>query len=216
MKKILTILLLTLCTIISYSQKVDEVIDKKIYKSYFCNEYKVPLYVTYKLYHCPVNSECDRKNMHFKNDLNIPAATPADYKGSKYDEGHMADAGDFSVKGHCDVEETTFRFYNALPQTHNLNAGIWKSLESTVRKESETDSLFVICGGIFTDTKTLNNTPNGVRIPTKCWKVVKDLQTGKYTHISVFTNDQQNSLEMKLQSIAELENLLGYKLIINL
>jgi len=224
MKKILTTLLLLLVFGFISAQKVDTIIKVKfngqlIYTSYFCKAYKVPLYVSYKLYNCPQGSEVSRKGLTFKNDIKgLKTATPKDYSGSKYDEGHMADAADFSTKSDSgEREKLTFRFYNALPQTHNLNGGIWKSLETTVRKESATDSLLVICGGIFKTNTTLNNIPNGVVIPTYCWKVVKDLKTGKYIHISVFTNLQEGSTEQKLNTIDELKKMIlsgptGYKI----
>jgi endonuclease G len=64
--------------------------------------------------------------MSFGNDMpSITTATSRDYAGSGYDKGHMAAALDFASD--CEKEEMTFVYYNALPQTPNLNRGVWKS-----------------------------------------------------------------------------------------
>lgn len=193
---------------IKSTTKVDTIINTGIYKSYFNLILKEPLYVTYKLY--KGGGECDRAGFHFRNDTKIQMATSGDYglakmvnSGIGYDMGHLANSEDFA--NDCIKDEKTFRFYNCLPQTPNLNRGCWKKWETTVRNESQLDSLLIICGGIFKDKKMGN-----IYVPDLCWKVVKSLSKNTITHVLLFTNT--NTATVKELSLADLEKLLNYKI----
>ena len=147
MKKIISLLITIFVSIISFSQGIDTVINTGFYKSYFDIDIKEPVYLAYKVYKGGGN--CSRAGFKFKNDTKIPMATDKDYAGSGFDMGHLANAADFAFD--CVKDEKTFRFYNCLPQYPNLNRGIWKKWETQIRQESQTDSLLVICGGVFSN-----------------------------------------------------------------
>ena len=145
------------------------VVDKGIYKANFSNTFHEPSYVSYILYKGGGN--CNRKNFRFKNDdSRLLCATDNDYKGSSYDKGHLANAEDFAFD--CDKDELTFRYYNCLPQTVNLNRGIWKSKETQIREWSQSDKLYIICGGFFGNKKIGN-----IAVPSYCWKVVQSVSS---------------------------------------
>lgn len=200
---ILTIIM-CLSFLSGFSQtKHDTIIDAKVYKSYFCKAIKQPLFVTYTLY--KGGGDCDRSRFRFKNDTKIPMATQKDYAASGYDQGHLVNAEDFAYD--CVADEKTFRFYNCLPQTPNLNRGIWKKWETEIRKESQLEPLYIICGGQFDKKKTIGN---GVWVPTHCWKVVQSVKTKKIKHVLYFEND--NDAAYKELKLAELEAILGYKI----
>ena len=187
----------------STQTKYDTIIDAKSYKSYFCYNIKQPLFVTYTLY--KGGGDCDRSKFRFKNDTKIKTATQKDYAASGFDQGHLANTEDFAFD--CILTERTFRFYNCLPQTPNLNRGIWKKWESEIRKESQLDSLYIVCGGQFDKKKTIGNE---VWVPTHCWKVVQSVSTKKIKHVLYFENDSSAKyVELKL---SELEAILGYKI----
>ena len=205
MKTKLTIFLLLLIGSI-FAQKIDTVINAGPYKSYFNYALREPVYVSYILYHG--GGDCDRSAFHFKNDTKLTTACPKDYKGSGYDEGHMANAEDFAYD--CTTEEKTFRFYNALPQSTSLNRGIWKHWETLIRKESQTDSLYIVCGGVFSTDKKIGD----AAVPSFCWKLVKDLKTGKILHALYFTNNTITNTVQELD-LQELELLLKYKVPMN-
>ena len=177
MKKLLLILF-SVCAIMAQAQSIDTVIDKGIYQSYFNKELKQPVMVAYKLYHA--GGECSRAGDRFKNDAPIETATQHDYDHSGYDEGHLADSKDFAYD--CAAQEATFRFYNCVPQTPNLNRGIWKHWESIVRDESNHDSLLVIAGG--SDFAKIGQ----LEVPAHCWKVVRQLINGLIVHVLYCTN----------------------------
>jgi endonuclease G len=149
-------------------------------------------------------AQCSRKSFKFKNDLNIRLVGDAEYKGLGYDKGHLANAEDFAYD--CVLDEETFRYYNYLPQTPNLNRGIWKVWETKIRNESQQDSLLVICGGVWED-----RTKGNLQVPVLCWKVIKNLRTHQIEHVLIFTNESSGST-VKEERLDELEKMLNLKL----
>src|SRR6476646_7794042 len=99
------------------------VITTPILESHFFRKTKVPLYVKYHLF--KGGGDCDRGSQGFRNDQpGIETATDQDYAKSGFDQGHLANAEDFAFN--CAKQKMSFVFYNALPQTPNLNRGVWK------------------------------------------------------------------------------------------
>jgi endonuclease G len=182
MRYIFTILLF-IGTILSYGQdtlRYDTLITNKAYKSYYSKKYEAPVAVSYLLYHGGGN--CSRETYDFKNDIKgLKTAYNSDYRSSGYDKGHMANAEDFAYD--CELDEMTFRFYNCVPQTPELNRGPWKQFETVIRTLSQTDSLIVMCYNEFGNTKIKN-----VYVPTKCYKFVYDLKTKKMVFAFYYTN----------------------------
>ena len=198
--------LLFLFLVVSLSvkaQKEDTIIVTNAYTSHYSYSLHNPLYVVYKLY--KGGGDCSRKAFHFKTDGLPYSANPADYKGSGYDEGHLADAKDFAFD--CEKEEETFRFYNCVPQTPRLNRGIWKHFETVIRAESQNDSLLIICGSLF-GTKTIGL--DNVAIPDWCWKIVISLTTKQILYCFICPNDDSDSFENV--TLADLKKKLGYVL----
>lgn len=163
----------------------DTIIHKKAYDSYYNESDLCPVIVTFKIY--KAGGDCSRDGDIFKNDIpNLKTATPKDYSHSGYDQGHMADSKDFAYD--CDLQESTFRFYNCVPQTAALNRSNWKHYETQIRKMSRTDSLLVICYNHFSGKKL-----NGrVSIPDTCYKLVYSLSMRKLVFSIGITNDVDN------------------------
>jgi len=207
MKKLIltTTLLIALCIIALAQIKPDTTINNGTYTSYFSYKFKEPLCVSYILY--KGGGDCSRDGFHFKNDTKITfMARDNDYDKSGYDKGHLANAEDFA--NNCIKDESTFRFYNCLPQTPNLNRGVWKKWETGIRVESQTDSLLIICGGIFTSGKTIGDK---VAVPDYCFKIVQSLKTKKILWTLLFTNKEKDSA-MEFKTLEELEKFSQYKL----
>ena len=202
MKKIFIALFLMSSFFVS-AQSVDTIIKNSVYKSYYSFKYKNPLYVKYKLY--KGGGDCNRSQFAFKVDDIKNTATIHDYANSGYDKGHMANAEDFAYD--CVKMGLTFKFYNCIPQTPKLNRGIWKSYESKARKLSQTDSLEIICGGIYEDRHLPNS---DVTLPTYCWKIIKSLSTGKIIYALLFTNEMEEN-SVKNMPVEELQKKIGYK-----
>ena len=177
------------------------VIKTPILESHFYRTTKEPLYVKYLLY--KGGGDCDRGSQKFRNDRpEILTATEKDYAKSGYDQGHLANAEDFASD--CAKQKLTFVFYNALPQTPNLNRGVWKRYETSIRKWSQSDRLVVICGGYrFRKVGQLY-------VPTNCFKVVQNQATGKILFCGTFTNTNKATETDLTEPV--LEKTLGYRL----
>jgi DNA/RNA endonuclease G (NUC1) len=221
MKRILFLLLISLSSF-AFSQKVDTVITTSIYKSYISYSTKTPLFVAYKLYHGGGSCDRNKQGFAFKCDGINPNKIMNDdnYQHSGYDKGHMANSEDFA--GNCVFDELTFRYYNALPQTPNCNRGPWKSLETELRKESQSDSLLIVCGGWSFAKKEITyvnpkdkDKPNAkvyhgsIIAPEYCFKIVKNLRNGNIK-CYIFTNDD-NSVMTQL-TYEEFLNKVPYEL----
>lgn len=169
----------------------NEVINKGIYKSYYSREIQGPSFVIYKLYKGGGN--CSRKDDRFKSQQGLPHFN---YKKSGYDIGHLANAEDFAYDSY--KEKLTFNYINAIPQTPHLNRGTWKHWEDIVRKESQSDSLLIMCGG---------SEYNNKNIPQHCFKLVYSLTTGKLLNHLFFNNDnvENDTIPMNTSFIKEYD-----------
>ena len=154
MKKFLysiAVILLSLL-FVSSSQIQDQVVLKHTnYTSLFSKSKKYPVmvewWVTKAMVSCP--TPLKRKD-NFKPDPLLPEHTniAKDYVGSGYDRGHMMPAADNLCQTQL-IQDESFYFSNMSAQTHRLNAGDWKSLETFTREESSLkDSIHVWAGNV--------------------------------------------------------------------
>ncbi len=73
----------------------------------------------------------------------------------------------------------TFSLANMMPQTAQLNRGIWKGVESAVRHLAEREGEFdVVTGPAFHGDQLSSIRPDGVLVPTSTWKAVYDPRAG--------------------------------------
>ena len=69
----------------------------------------------------------------FKKDNEIAASPNAtDYKGTRYDRGHMAPNHAIVSRYGESAQKKTFLMTNIAPQTPNLNQGVWRELEHRI------------------------------------------------------------------------------------
>jgi endonuclease G, mitochondrial len=98
------------------------------------------------------DEELDRLD-NFREDLRIPEkfrATLADYRGSKFDRGHLISSADRLTNRITNSE--TFLMSNMSPQAPQFNRRIWRKLESQVRRLAKKDEyieVYAICGPLF-------------------------------------------------------------------
>jgi endonuclease G len=146
-----------------------------------------------------------------KDDRVTSSASPADYKGSGYDRGHIKPAAD--SKSSSDEMSTSFLMTNMLPQTPSLNRGKWKALEDLVRNWA------VEYGGVHITSgptpESIGELRGGVEIPVGCWKALLRTLPGDTLTIA-FLLPNTKRIEGDLQDFAlpvdELEQLLGVDL----
>jgi endonuclease G len=203
LKNILLHLLLLLHLQKGIAQRIDTVIQKPAYTSYYSYSVKSPLYVVYYLY--KGGGDCSRKQLSFTKEYR--SASNKDYAKSGYDRGHLANAEDFAFD--CTMEKCTFSYYNCIPQHQKLNRGSWKSWETTIRKESQRDRLKIYTGAIY-GKQTIGS---GVGVPDYCWKIVYNTRTKLIMHALLFKNDASEAVQRI--TTTQLKTMLNYPIVFN-
>ncbi len=181
-----------------HSQKINLIVNKDIYTSYYSTDLKVPLYVIHHLYNGGGNFS--RSKLRFIKEKNT--ANDSDYAKGGYDRGHLVSAEDFAYDYR--KQSITFSYYNCFPQTRHLNRGPWKSWENTIRNESKRWPLKIYTGGIYGNRRIRGK----VGVPDYCWKVVYNQKTGLILHALIFTND--NIGAVRRTTVSELKKILQY------
>lgn len=187
------------------AQEADTILKREIYTSYFSYSLRQPLYVIYELYNG--GGDCDRNEQGFRfTDCGLEqSAKPSDYRKSGFDMGHLANAEDFAFD--CRLEAQTFCMENCLPQHPSLNRGIWKTWEQRTRDFSKSDTVVVVCGGIF-GNQTIGHNHAGV--PDFCFKLVYRKKNKELIFARIFPNMKEGgSSEI---SISDLRKRLPFHL----
>jgi endonuclease G len=174
----IAIVLLSLLFVSSSQNKNEVVLKHTNYTSTFSISKKYPVmvewWVTKAMVSCP--TPLKRKD-NFKPDPLLPQHTDIakDYVGSGYDRGHMMPAADNLCQTQ-QIQDESFYFSNMSAQTHRLNAGDWKSLETFTREESKIkDSIHVWAGNVGEIKKI-----GSVSVPKYCWKVIHIKKENKW------------------------------------
>jgi len=152
----------------------DNVVKHKYYTLLYNEKHEQAQWVAYKLEKKLLNGVAKRKD-NFRPDPDVPtqSATPADYRDSGYDRGHIAPAGDFKISAEAMSE--TFFMSNMSPQLHVFNAGIWEQLESKVRDWAQNrGTVYVVAGPLLQDGLPTIGKANKVSVPKEYFKVVLD------------------------------------------
>jgi endonuclease G len=97
------------------------------------------------------------------------SASLQDYKRSGYDRGHLVPAADMSF--HSTAMSESFYMSNMSPQEPSFNRGVWKVLESLVRKWGQRTNLFVISGPVLDDCVELIGL-NKLCVPKYYYKII--------------------------------------------
>jgi endonuclease G len=195
---------------VSSAQNTNEVVLKHTnYTSIFSISKKYPVvvewWVTKAKVDCP--TPLKRKD-NFKPDPLLPQHTDIakDYVGSGYDRGHMMPAADNLCQTQ-QIQDESFYFSNMAAQTHRLNAGDWKSLETFTREESKLkDSIHVWAGNVGEIKKI-----GSVSVPKYCWKVIHIKKENKWVAY-LFENNTSNPDGFKNNEVAlkEITSLTGF------
>ena len=100
------------------------------------------------------------------------------YTGS-YDRGHQLPSAD--RLGTDEMNAQTFYMSNMTPQLNRLNQDMWAKLETKVRANNCSDTLYVVTGAYFGAgaTTTTDGARNTVPVPTNYFKVLLRTKSGK-------------------------------------
>jgi endonuclease G len=207
MKKLFTLNFLLFCALISFGQDV-VILKHQNYTSHFSKSKKYPVMVQWEttsaMVGCP--TPLKRKD-NFKPDPQLPNETNigADYVKSGYDRGHVMPAADNLCQTPI-VQDECFYFSNMIPQTHRLNAGDWKSLETATRNWAMISAKVRVWSGAVGEQKKIGS----ISVPTQCWKVV---EIGGKKTAYLFNNDLSNpdGFANNEVPLAQIEKLTGFK-----
>jgi endonuclease G len=207
MKKLMLLILIGLLPFSIIAQDI-VVLKHTNYTTHFSKSKRYPVLVewttTKEMVGCP--TPLKRKD-NFKPDPKLPVETniAADYVKSGYDRGHVMPAADNLCQTPA-VQDECFYFSNMVAQTHRLNAGDWKSLETATRNWAMISTKVRVWSGSVGEAKKIGS----VSVPTQCWKVVN--VAGKW-HAYLFNNDLSpaDGFANNEVPLAQIEKLTGFK-----
>ncbi|MBN2830577.1 MAG: DNA/RNA non-specific endonuclease [Candidatus Cloacimonetes bacterium] len=153
----------------------------------------------------------DRKD-NFREDKAVKtgSATPADYRGSGYDRGHLAPAADMNWSKEAMSE--SFYMSNMSPQTKEFNRDIWRKLETQVRLWAlQHNVLYVVTGPVFTGEETKKIGKNEVTVPEYYYKVILDYTEPELKTIGFILPNSKSTKELKEYAVTvnEVERKTG-------
>lgn len=144
---------------------------------------KAALWVAYPIHDVYTTKNIPDRTNRWAFDPTIPISAQANcveysYKGS-YDRGHQVASADRVCTDEMNAQ--TFYMSNMTPQARSLNGAMWGTLESRVRTNSCSDTLYVVTGAYFENdnTTTFDGAGNLVPIPTHYFKVLLRTINGK-------------------------------------
>ncbi|MCL2435083.1 MAG: DNA/RNA non-specific endonuclease [Lentimicrobiaceae bacterium] len=138
---------------IPYTNEPEHIVSHIGFSLFFNDAHKQADWVAYML--CKERRIKDMKDdgnrPNFKVDPTVKNGSTVkheDYTNSKYSRGHLCANEDMSWLREARLE--TFYCSNISPQKQNFNDGIWKKLETLVRKWAEVyDTLYVVTGPVL-------------------------------------------------------------------
>ncbi|AOX19060.1 hypothetical protein A0U90_00690 [Kozakia baliensis] len=109
----------------------------------------------------------------FHEDTRLPFAdrsTLADYRRSGFDRGHMTPSGDAPTEV---AQQQTFSLSNMVPQTPDLNRGLWAGVEKVVRDlATQNGEVYVVTGPAYRTEQVVTIGADKLFVPTSTWKAV--------------------------------------------
>lgn len=172
------------------------------------------------------DKNADRTSCSFEEDPSIHAyfrATDADFKGSGFDRGHMAAAGN-NLQSWKNLQET-FYYTNVAPQVGvGFNRGIWNKLEKYVRSIARRNKNVYVCTGpLFLPRNEADGKryvkyeiigKNHIAVPTHFFKVILiENEAGEFELLSFVLPNEAHSedtqLKYFLMNVEQIERAAG-------
>lgn len=175
-----------------------------------------------------LKGDVERHHFDFKEDESLPKhlrVSLADYRGSGFDRGHMAPAG--NNKSSPEAMSDTFFMSNMCPQSPECNRGYWARLEKHVRDlTKDYQNVYVVTGPLYLPTIEENGKRyvkyeviglNDVAVPSHFFKVItfEDSQGRKETRAYILPNEaipSTASLDSFRVTVSKVERAAGFLL----
>lgn len=147
---------------------------------------RAALWVAYPLHRNYTVNESGGRTNEWGYDPKLPTNVQptlfSSYRGN-YDRGHQLPSADRLCS--YEANAATFYFSNMTPQQAQFNQGLWANLETSVRNEMCSDTLFVVTGCRFDGTRhssiaasTTDRSGNTCPIPTHYYKLLLRTEKG--------------------------------------
>jgi endonuclease G len=122
---------------------------------------------------------------------------------------------------------------NIMVQQYDFNGGSWADVEALERNKNCSDTLYVVVGTLFEDSKTITRFGRTIGVPTHCYKLLLRTKSGKtgkaISDVTsadelicigfLFENSEASkdkSISAATTSVAEIEKRAGFKFFRNL
>ena len=151
-----------------------EVISHSGYTLSYSEKHEQAEWVTYELTSAEAQGSITRTNdFRVDHKCRNGSAFLSDFKGSGYDRGHLAPAGDMAYSSTAMSE--SFLMSNICPQNPSFNRGIWLSLESQVREWAISEgAIIVVTGPVVQNERSISIGSNEVAVPKSFYKIIYD------------------------------------------
>ena len=161
----------------------DFLIFRKQYIIFYNEKYNMPNFAVYNLNKSWFGG-VSRYEGKFLQDtllskLNLKKITHDSYTNTGYERGHLVRSEERSLSEQDN--KSTFYLSNILPQTSDVNSGVWYSLEKYCESLCKTHNknLYIVTGGIFTQTFKIKD----LTVPSSLFKIIlieeKDFKNSK-------------------------------------
>ena len=187
----------------------DFLITRPQYAASYNRNTGTPNWVAYNLDNGHFGAE-DRCNCFTTDPLVVAQGFPlirtSDYTSGGFDRGHMMRSADRTVTNFENA--TTFYLSNVVPQTADLNQGVWASQEIFIADLARVGNkeLFIITGPAFTGAVRTIKDEGKIRIPDFTWKIV--VATDRNTGLShVTTWDDVSRLQLLAVSMPNITGI---------
>lgn len=195
-----------------YTKTTDTILSYEGFDLGYNEKNEQASWVVYVLTRKEVETVIAGRTDHFRPDTSIRSGSAEldDYRGSGYDRGHLAPAGD--MRWSQPAMEESFLLSNMSPQQPGFNRGIWRKMEEQVRKWAvEKDSIYVITGPVLDPIlDRIGN--NEVGVPGAYFKVLVDLSPPDFSMVAFLIPHQSSNLALSSfeMTVDSLEKLTGY------
>lgn len=176
----------------------------------FNPQWHIPNWVAYELTEEELTGDVPR-SQNFQPDPQLSDCTPNsyEYSHSGYDRGHMAPA--LNMKWDRQAMEESFYTSNICPQNHNLNSGIWQTLEERVNIWAcSHGSIYVVCGPIVNEQhETIGQ--GKIAVPDAFFKVLLCRINGEWQALGFYFKNEAGTRPLRsyCRSVDELERMTG-------
>lgn len=186
------------------------IINHTYYTLSYSEEHEQAEWVAYELTKQDVAGVAKRINS-YRPDPKIKTGSSEsfDFKGSGYDRGHLAPAGD--MKRNETAMSESFFYSNISPQLDVFNQGIWHQLEIKVREwASEKGFLYVVTGPVLR-SKIDQIGINKVSVPGYFYKVLLSFKEDKVESVAFLLPNENGTMPLHDYAITidELEQITG-------